>query len=137
MNLLDLASQLHGGSPASGGQDLLSEVVGLVNNHPGGLGGLVQTFQQGGLSEAVTSWVGSSNNLPVSPDQIQQVLGNEKVQALASKLGISSSDASSHLAQLLPAVIDHLTPTGQVDETGSSSSLLDTGMKVLTTFTGG
>jgi len=135
MSLLDLAGQLIGGGQPGGGQNLLSEVMGLVNNHPGGLAGLVQSFQQGGLSEAVNSWVGTGANLPVSSDQIQQVLGNEQVQALASKFGISTSDASSHLAQLLPAVIDHLTPNGQIGDSGTSS-LLESGMKAFKSFTG-
>lgn len=133
MSLLDLAGQLLQGGQQGGGQDLLSEVMGLVNNHPGGLAGLVQTLQQGGLAEAVNSWVGNGQNLPVSPEQIQQVLGNDQVQALASKLGISTGDASSHLAQLLPAVIDHLTPNGQVEGAGSSG-LLSAGMSALKAF---
>ena len=135
MSLLDLAGQLLGGASPGDGQNLLTEVMGLVNNRPGGLAGLVQSFQEGGLSDAVSSWVGTGANLPVSGDQIQKVLGNEQVQLLASKLGISPSDVSSHLAQLLPAVIDHLTPNGQVGESGSGS-LLETGTKVLKTFTG-
>jgi len=135
MSLLDFAGQLLGGGQQGGGQNLLGEVMALVNNHPGGLAGLVQSFQQGGMSEAVNSWVGTGANLPVSSDQIQSVLGSEQLQALASKLGISSSDAGSHLAQLLPAVIDHLTPNGQVGEAGSGG-LMDAGMKMLKTFTG-
>jgi len=135
MSLLDLAGQLLGGANSSSGQNLLTEVMGLVDNHPGGLAGLVQSFQQGGLNDAVSSWVGTGANLPVSSEQIGKVLGNEQVQLLASKLGISSSDVSSHLAQLLPAIIDHLTPDGQVGES-VSGGLMDASTRVLRTFTG-
>jgi uncharacterized protein YidB (DUF937 family) len=135
MSLLDLAGQLLGGTNSGGEQNLVTEVMGLINNHPGGLAGLVQSFQQHGLADAVNSWVGTGANLPVSSDQIQKVLGNEQVQLLASKLGISTSEVSSHLTQLLPAVIDHLTPTGQIGESGAGG-LMDVGAKVLRTVTG-
>ena len=114
MNLLDLAGKLLGGGQPSANQDLLSEVLGLVNSHPGGLGGLVQSLRQGGLGEAVNSWIGTGQNLPVSADRLQSILGDQRVQALAARLGISPEDARAHLAQLLPAVIDHLTPNGQI-----------------------
>lgn len=135
MSLIDLAGQLLGGSQQGGGQNLLSEVMAMVNNHPGGLAGLVQSFQQGGLGDVVNSWVGTGQNMPISADQIQNVLGSGQLQSLASKLGISPGDAGSHLSQLLPAVIDQLTPNGQVEDAGSGG-LLDMGMKVLKGFTG-
>jgi uncharacterized protein YidB (DUF937 family) len=136
MSLLDLAGQLLGGGQQLGqpsSENLLSEVIGMVNNHPGGLTGLIQSFQHGGLGEAASSWIGTGQNLPVSSDQIQRVLGDERVQALAAKLGISPEDAGSHLAQLLPSVIDHLTPNGQMPSE-ESGGLLDLGAKLLRGF---
>ena len=114
MSLLDLAGQLLGAGRQGANQNLLTEVLGLVNNQPGGLAGLVQEFQQGGLGEVVNSWVRTGQNLPVSANQIQSVLGDERVVAMAAKLGISPAEVNSHLAQLLPAVVDHLTPNGQM-----------------------
>jgi uncharacterized protein YidB (DUF937 family) len=79
----------------------------------------------GGL---VSSWVSTGQNLPISADQIQNVLGSEQVKELAAKAGISPDVVSSHLAQLLPMLVDKLTPNGQVPQT---SSLLEEGMGML------
>lgn len=93
----------------------------LKNNTSGGLSGLVQQLQQGGLGSQVSSWVGNGQNLPVSADQIQSALGSGTVQALAGKLGISPDQVSSGLSQVLPKLVDHLTPNGEVPGTGSSA----------------
>jgi uncharacterized protein YidB (DUF937 family) len=98
----------------------------MVNNPAtGGLAGLVEKFQAGGLGDAVSSWVGTGHNLPISGDQIAAVLGSSQVQEIAQKLGIDPSVVSGQLAQMLPHVVDKLTPNGQVPESGSLGGLLD------------
>jgi uncharacterized protein YidB (DUF937 family) len=82
----------------------------------GGLNGLLQSFQDKGLGETVSSWIGTGENLPISPDQVQRVLGSETIQNLASKFGISSEVVSSLLAQQLPTAVDKLTPDGTLPE---------------------
>jgi uncharacterized protein YidB (DUF937 family) len=72
--------------------------------------------------------------LPISADQIQHVLGSEQVKELAAKAGISPDAASSHLAQLLPMLIDKLTPNGQLPQAAgstSTSSMLEAGLGML------
>ncbi len=94
---------------------LFGQVLEMVNaGKSGGLAGLVQNFKDKGLGEAVASWVGTGSNLPISAAQIQQVLGNQQIQQLAAKVGISPDMVTSQLAQLLPEVIDNLTPGGTV-----------------------
>ena len=110
---------------------MASHLLEMINNHPGGLSGLIQSFHDQGLGGVVSSWVGTGQNLPVSSEQIQQVLGNERVQQLAAKAGISPEMASSALTQLLPTLVDKLTPNGQVP---SHSSLMETGMSLLKSF---
>lgn len=118
MSLLgDLAGQIMGGG-GGGSQTMLSSAVELLNNHPGGLAGVLQNFHAQGLGDLASSWIGSGGNLPVSAEQIQSVLGNEQVQQFAQKLGISPDAASGHLAQMLPQLVDHLTPNGQVPQGG-------------------
>lgn len=119
MGLLDsVVGALAGGQ--SGGNNALLETVMQVINNPqtGGLAGLVQSFQQGGLGEIVNSWVSTGANLPISPEQIQRVLGNSSLQGLAAQLGVSPEQASGSLADLLPQVVDQLTPNGQVPQGG-------------------
>lgn len=115
----DLAGDLLGGGAAAGGnQNALSAVVELVNSHPGGVNGLIQTMHDQGLGDAVSSWVGNGQNLPISAEQIESVLSNGQVQQFASRLGVSPDTALGHLAQLLPSIVDQLTPNGKAPPQG-------------------
>lgn len=129
MSLSDLAEQLLGGGQQAGcNPNVLSTLLTVVNSHPGGVAGLLEAFQQQGLGGVVSSWVGTGANQPVSPQQVQSALGDQQVQDIASKLGVSPQDASSHIAQWLPAVIDHLTPNGQVPPAGSNLMEMGAGL---------
>lgn len=112
---------------AGGGQNPMGAISEMLNGHDGGIGGLVDAFEKAGLGEAAKSWVGTGGNLPVSADQIQQVLGSPMVAQFAQKLGIDPQQAAGHLAELLPQVIDHLTPNGQIPSgaLGALEGLLD------------
>lgn|SRR5512143_1507688 len=120
MGLLDEIVTKATGKPAAESGDQTSGLVGviveMVRNQPGGLSGLVQSFHEKGLGGIVNSWVSTGQNLPISAEQIQGVLGNEKVNQLAAKVGISPDVASSKLAELLPTLVDKLTPDGRVPE---------------------
>ena len=120
MGLLDSLTQIAGQAMSSGqGQNsLLQVVLGMVKNQQGGLGGLVQAFQNKGLGEVAASWVGTGENLPISGDQLQSVLGSDVVSGLASKFGMSSEQLSGQLSQMLPQVVDKLTPNGEVENDG-------------------
>jgi len=107
------------GQPGEDGNSLLGAIMQLANTpQMGGLSGLIQSFENGGLGEVARSWVSTGQNLPISAEQIQSVLGSEQIRNLASKLGIDPEQASSHLAEYLPQVIDKLTPNGHVPEGG-------------------
>ncbi|MCY7387993.1 MAG: YidB family protein, partial [Burkholderiales bacterium] len=79
-----------------------------------GLSGIVSGFQQSGLGHLADSWVGTGENLPVTGDQLSQVLGSDKIREIASQLGMSQGDAAGGLANILPDLINHVTPNGQV-----------------------
>ena len=91
--------------------DLASNVI--QNN--GGLGGIVAKLKASGLGDHADSWVGTGANKPVTSDQISGALGGANIAAMAQKLGINPQVAAAGLAAVLPAVIDHLTPKGQVE----------------------
>jgi uncharacterized protein YidB (DUF937 family) len=94
-------------------QMILGLVRTLIEN-AGGLPGLLAKLQQAGLGEAVQSWIGTGANLPVSADQIGQALGPNLLGLLAQQLGGNPQQAASTLADLLPGVVDQLTPQGQL-----------------------
>jgi uncharacterized protein YidB (DUF937 family) len=106
----------------------IAAAMEMLKNHPGGLSGLVQQFHEKGLGDVITSWVGTGQNLPISGEQIQSVLSNEHVKAFAAKAGISPDMAGAKIAELLPALVDKLTPNGQVPE---QSNLLQSGLNLL------
>lgn len=129
MGLLDSVVGALGGGQSGGGNPLLNVVMQLINNpQTGGLSGLVQSFQQGGLGDVVNSWVSTGQNLPISAEQVKSVLGGGALQNIAAQLGVSPEQASGSLADLLPQMVDKLTPNGQVPEGGD---LLAQGMDML------
>ena len=127
MGLLDKVVSLLGNQAPDGTAQggLLEQVAELLNNPEiGGLPGLISKFEKGGLGEVVSSWAGTGQNAPVSGDQITNTLGIDKIKDIASKLGISDSQASDGLASLLPQIIDKLTPDGKVQDVSSLEQTL-------------
>jgi uncharacterized protein YidB (DUF937 family) len=127
--LEDMAGKEVSSMLANSSNPLAASVMQMINSQPGGLSGLVQQFHDKGMGGLVSSWVGTGQNLPVSADQLQHVLGSEQVKEIAAKAGISPDMVTSHLSQLLPMLIDKMTPNGQVPQGGSS--ILEEGMGML------
>ena len=75
MSLFSEAFSALAGAAQGGQGSLAQEALSLIDNQPGGLSGLLQQFESNGLGSVVQSWVGNGANLPVSGDDIQQVLG--------------------------------------------------------------
>jgi uncharacterized protein YidB (DUF937 family) len=80
----------------------------------GGLGGLLERFQQGGQASAVNSWIGSGQNQPLQPGQLSTVLGPNIIKTLAQRTGLSEDELTKQLSQVLPGVVDKLTPNGRI-----------------------
>ena len=122
MGLLDGLLGSVVGKVMGGGQQgnaLMDMAMGLLNNpQSGGLSGLLEKFKASGLGDQAASWVGTGENAPVSGDQMQTALGGDFINQIASKLGVDASQASGGLAQLLPTLIDKLTPNGAVPADG-------------------
>lgn len=125
MGLLD--SLLGGLGQKGTGNALMDSVLAMVNDpRTGGIQGLVQAFQQKGMGGLVDSWVSTGQNLPISAEQIQHALGSDRLGELAGKAGLSGADLSSKLAELLPNVVDKLTPNGQLPDANALGQLLGT-----------
>ena len=123
----NLAGNLLGNMLGGGNSQLLSGVVQLLtHSQSGGVGGLIQAFEQKGMGNIMSSWIGTGQNLPISADQISSVLGSSQIQQLAQHMGITPQNASSQLAEFLPHIVDKLTPNGQVDH-----SMLEQGLSFL------
>jgi uncharacterized protein YidB (DUF937 family) len=122
-----LANRTGGTSSAGGGIDRALGSLGGTGALAGlgGLGGLLQRFQQKGYADQVQSWVGTGQNQPIAPDALSQVFEQDQLSQIASQAGVSEDEARTGLAELLPQVVDHLTPGGQLPDAQQLHSSVD------------
>ncbi|HEX5640302.1 MAG TPA: YidB family protein [Burkholderiaceae bacterium] len=137
MGLLDsiLGGALGGGAGGQANQgtaalmqlalQLLAGNAGTGERSGGGLMELLQQFQQAGLGAQADSWVSTGQNMPISPEQLMQVFGRGRVEDMAASTGMDVDQVSSGLSDLLPQLIDQVTPQGQVEEAGLQGALAD------------
>jgi len=122
MGLLETLSQQVKGALGSSAGDPSGLVAGVLDTiqskGSGGLGSLVQDFQDKGLGSVVSSWVGTGPNQPITAAQVESVLGTDRVRTIAGKLGVPPGTVTTGLAMVLPHVIDKLTPEGRVPAAG-------------------
>jgi uncharacterized protein YidB (DUF937 family) len=96
----------------------LQAILGLLSNGQSGTSGLsnvVKMFTDAGHGDKVNSWVGTGENKAIAPDQLASVLGDDKINAIAQRLGLSGDDARSKLSELIPQMIDKMTPNGRIE----------------------
>jgi uncharacterized protein YidB (DUF937 family) len=132
MGLLDNLENAAVGNVLGGSSNpLATGLLQMIQNQPGGLQGLVQSFHDKGMGGLVSSWVSTGPNPPISADQVHQVLGSDQVKALAAKAGINPDIASAAIAQILPSLVDKLTPNGTVPD---HSNVLEMASSMLKNF---
>jgi len=118
-----------GGLLGNGAQAaLLNAVIAMLANGQqqggggiGGLGDLISRFNQSGLGDVIGSWIAHGQNATISGDQLTNVLGSDAIGQIAQQLGLSHGDAAGQLAQILPQVVDRLTPNGEAPAGGLGS----------------
>jgi uncharacterized protein YidB (DUF937 family) len=116
-----------GGSAKGGGMGaLLIGLVPMVSKllAGGGLQKVLAGFQQEGLAEQANSWVGTGDNEPITAADVRKVLGRDELAKIAGQLGISEDDAATALAQVLPAVVDNVSPDGELPPAGELDKAL-------------
>jgi uncharacterized protein YidB (DUF937 family) len=113
------------GKAAGGGlvAALLPQLISMLSQ-PGALGNLANSFQNAGLGNVLQSWLSTGQNLPISGDQVKQVLGAGTLTNLAKSAGVGESEASGAIAGLLPDVMDKLSPGGNLPSQGDLGSAL-------------
>jgi uncharacterized protein YidB (DUF937 family) len=132
MGLLDSVIGALGQAQGGGGAqpDLLGAVIGMLGQGGGsggaagslgGLAGLVEKFAQSGLGDQVQSWISTGQNMPVTGDQVSSALGADTLSRMAQQLGMGQGDLAAQLSELLPQVVDKLTPNGQLPDMGQGA----------------
>jgi uncharacterized protein YidB (DUF937 family) len=120
--LLASGALFRGGGAQTAGSQPTSEGAG--GGLLGGLSGLLNKLQQGGLGNAANSWVGSEQNQPVSPGQLGSALGPNIIKTLAQQSGLSEDELTKQLSQVLPGIVDKLTPNGRLPTMAELSKMM-------------
>src|ERR1700745_1418821 len=128
MGLLDDVLGMAGMGSAAQSQQHAGALRMILNyiNSPevGGISGLQKMFQEKGLGNIVSSWISTGQNLPVSADQLQNVLHGSALQNMASKSGMDMSQLTSIFSQLMPHAVDQMTPNGQIPDSNAVSQMM-------------
>jgi uncharacterized protein YidB (DUF937 family) len=111
--------------PTNQSRSLLEGLVSMLQEpQTGGVDGLARSFEQRGLGAEAASWIGTGGNRSITPEQVTQALGPQRVESLASRMGLGTVAGAAAIAALLPALIDKLTPDGRAPQTSSLGGLL-------------
>ena len=127
------------GQPAGGGASgaligmLLPLAMQWVQSN-GGLGGVLDKFRQQGHGQQVASWVGAGENQPLGDKAVQDVVGLDEISRMSQQLGVSQQEVTSGFAHILPQVVNHLTPNGEVPD--NADDVLGSGIEQLSRLTG-
>lgn len=113
MGILDPVSRVATVHRGSGVQTLLVQQLISYLSKPERFAGLSESFEEHGLGHILHSWVGTGQNLPISPAQVQQVLGGEVIAEMVRVTGLGATDIAERLASLLPQVMDKASPEGK------------------------
>ena len=111
-NLVKNALGGDGPSAQTQTQALLQGLLDLVDKS-GGVQAIADKFQQFGLGDIVSSWIGTGRNKPITADQLASVLGPEQIRTLSQQAGIPAEKGAHVLADVFPALVDKLSPDGQ------------------------
>lgn len=118
-----------GGNSGGSANPIAQALTNLLQDGPnGGLQGVLSKLSEGGLDQAVKSWISTGANQPVTGNALQQALGSDIVKNLAAKSGLPIEQLLPQLATMLPGVVDKLTPDGKLPDMGG---LLQQGLSML------
>lgn len=113
----DSPAQAPGNMAGGLGKSALLMMVLQLLQQSGGIGGLLSRMQQAGYGGQAQSWIGTGQNQPIAPDALAQIFGGQLGQ-IAQQLGVSHEQAASEVSQVLPDVVDRMTPQGSVPAGG-------------------
>ena len=105
--------------------DILGRMLGGASAGSGGLGGLLDQFRRAGFGDQANSWISTGPNRPIPPDAVEKVFGRDGVAEIARRAGVTEQDASRGLSELVPEVVDRVTPKGELPDDTSLLATLE------------
>lgn len=106
---------------------ILAQVLG-VGPSPSGRGALpdlLAHLQRSGLGDQVRSWISTGPNMPVESGDVERAFGRTGLAEIARRANVSEPEASQGLAQLMPELVDRMTPAGEVPDPDSLLASVD------------
>jgi uncharacterized protein YidB (DUF937 family) len=122
---MDMLRDLMGQRTPKSGSATLDALLTMLTKQggPDGLGGLLGKFTGAGLGAKANSWVGAGSNDALEPDEVEQALGADEIDRIAHDAGISRDEVKSALAEMIPVLVDQMSPGGNLP-TGSLSKAM-------------
>ena len=117
----DVTAKLGGQSGQDGG---LASMQRMFTEN-GGLQGLTSKLTNSGFGQQVQSWIGTGQNEPISGTQVQEAMDPNELHQMATEAGMSDEEASEHVAQALPEMVNKATPDGQIPDQDPFSKGMD------------
>lgn len=74
----------------------------------GGVSGFIQQIRDPATQEKLKTWFQDGKEFVLSQDQVQKLLGNEKLKAIATKLSTTPEQVTQQLMQILPPLLEKL-----------------------------
>ena len=108
-----LSNMLGGGNNSNASGSIVTDVLGSLIRSQGGVEGIFNQLQKGGLDDLLNSWIGTGKNQPMNANQVNDVFGDDTISNVAQQAGVEKSQAQDILSQALPQIIDMLTPNGR------------------------
>ncbi|MGD8267085.1 MAG: YidB family protein [Desulfobacterales bacterium] len=141
MDLLKIGAQFFIESNKSGDAgsgldmgDLTSALSGLTGGSVSkdfDLGSMLSKMDSGGLGAIAQSWLGDGTNDSISPSQVTDMLGTDKISEFASKLGLSNEEAAGGLSDAIPQIVDKASSGGSLlDSFGGVSGAIGLASKL-------
>ena len=118
MSLLDTvisAAEQHSDVNQQQHSNLVQAAMQMFGNHAG-LSDLLNNAESQGIGSTIQSWIGTGSNQPIAPQQVQGLLGQDRLNEIASRAGIPPVIASIALSRILPVLVDKLTPQGKLPQ---------------------
>ena len=119
MGLLDSIMGMLGKS--GGGKDVMSQLASMLTGKGGdglGLSRLLEQFKGAGLGDKADSWVGTGENQPLTPEEVQKAIGDDKLAKMSKQTGQSVGSLTTDLSTMIPNAVNKLTPDGKVPDPG-------------------
>lgn len=82
----------------------------------GGMNAVLDKFRQKGMTRQAQSWMSTGENQPIDEQSVEQVVGQQELREMAQRLGVPEQEVAQAFAEIMPEMVDKLTPEGQLPQ---------------------